>query len=127
MTQAPNLLLVYRDKDKREMLCRRLTEAGLTQVTVADSGAQAIQLLILQSFQLIVSDIELGDLDGWRLTRLVRSGVMQTDANTPVVVISTTFSERIAEATAKEFEVNRFLSFENYTTLPDVIRSQLQG
>jgi len=127
MTQVPNLLLVYRDNDKREMLIRCLTEAGLTQLAVVDNGTQAVQFLTRQSIQLIISDIDIDDLDGWRLTRLVRSGVMQADANTPVVIISTTFSERIAEATAKEFEVNRFLAFENYTTLPEVIRSQLQG
>ena len=125
MTQLPTLLLVYRDSGKRDMLTRCLTEAGLTAITTADNGEQAMRLLTASAFDVIVSDIELGDLDGWRLTRLVRSGVTQTGANTPVVIISTTFSARIAEATAKEFEVNRFLAFEHYTTLPDVILNEL--
>ena len=121
MRSDPKLLLVNRKTSNRKMLKDVLESSGLTRIVEAEDGLSAIEMLGHSAFDLIVTDIDIKQLDGWRLTRLVRSGVLTTAPDTPIIIVSTTFSERIAEATAKEFEANRFLPFEHYLDLPKVL------
>ena len=93
----------------REDICEQLQRDGFSDITDVSEGLQAIELLGENSYDLVVTDIEIHNLDAWRLTRLIRSDMLASPANTTVIVVSSTYSERIAEATSKEFEINRFI------------------
>ena len=85
----------------RETICNQLKDDGFGNIREVSDGLQAIELLGEEGFDLVVTDIEIHNLDAWRLTRLIRSDMLASSANTKVVVVSSTYSERIAEATSK--------------------------
>ncbi|MBF0368748.1 MAG: response regulator [Magnetococcales bacterium] len=120
----PEILLVNADPQARHDILSLLEPSG-KQILVAKDGREALQLLGKHPVRLVVTDVELGRLDGWQLTRLLRSGVLKPPANIPVVVLSDTHSERIAQVTASEFEVNHFISFDERIRLAEVVAELL--
>ncbi|HED19277.1 MAG TPA: response regulator [Gammaproteobacteria bacterium] len=126
-TAEPGILIVNTDRRSRSLLRQTLEQNGFSKISEAESGTAAIEILNLGAIDILITDIGLSDLDGWRLTRLVRSGVLKTAADTPIIIVSTTYSERIAEITAREFSVNRFINFEELHRLPAVLRDIQAG
>lgn len=104
------ILIVNDQDDILHLLSKILTKEGHFQISEARDGGEAIRRLRGEPIDLLITDIHMPQLDGWRLARMVRSGLFNCPATTPIIVASATFSERIAETTAREFEVNRFLS-----------------
>jgi diguanylate cyclase (GGDEF)-like protein/PAS domain S-box-containing protein len=127
MTEQTHILLVNQDPDQRGALRGMLEMAGFGRVTEASDGIAAIRHLNNGTIDALVTDIPLGTLDGWRLARLVRSGLFQCPADIPILVVSRSYSEHIAEVTAKEYEINRFFPFEQRHRLPGSLRDALSG
>jgi diguanylate cyclase (GGDEF)-like protein/PAS domain S-box-containing protein len=127
MIDQTHILLVNRDPELRSALREALDTAGFARVTEANDGVAAIQHLNNGTIDALVTDIPLGTLDGWRLARLVRSGVFPCPADIPILVVSRSYSEHIAEVTAKEYEINRFFTFEQRHQLPHALRDALNG
>jgi CheY-like chemotaxis protein len=72
------VLLVEDDKDNREALIDFLQEAGFPVRAVAD-GASALESLQTGRPSLVLSDFNLGDMDGRELRRRIR-GLLGADA-----------------------------------------------
>ncbi len=104
------ILIVNDQDDILHLLSKTLAKDGQFQIIEARDGGEAIRKLRGEPIDLLITDIHMPQLDGWRLARMVRSGLFSCPATTPIIVASATFSERIAETTAREFEVNRFFS-----------------
>lgn len=104
------ILIVNDHADILHLLSKTLSKEGPFQIIEARDGGEAVRTLRSEPIDLLITDIHMPQLDGWRLARMVRSGLFSCPATTPIIVASATFSERIAETTAREFEVNRFLS-----------------
>ncbi len=98
-----------------------LHAAGYTELSEAATTKEAFDTLSYKQIDIIICDVDLGKLDGWRFARLVRSGALTISANTPIIIVSSIHSERIAAATCHAFEVNRFLPFQAQATLPAVL------
>ncbi|KAF0190985.1 MAG: PAS/GGDEF/EAL domain-containing protein [Gammaproteobacteria bacterium] len=118
------ILLVNDDTDTRVLLRRILLRAGFINLIEADSGHSAVRLLRSDKVNFLITDIHMPDLDGWRLARMVRSGVFRCPSDIPIIAVSATYRDRIAESTAREHEINYFLSlpFENHDVLLDAVR-----
>ena len=71
MTNPPRILLVDDDERLRRAAGKVLAAEGY-QVTVAASGAAALECLRQAAFALVVSDLRLPDLDGMALLKQVR-------------------------------------------------------
>jgi two-component system CheB/CheR fusion protein len=69
--QRIRILVVDDILDVREMLTMFLTQAGF-QVTSAESARDALQAASDQSFDLIVSDVGMPDMNGFDLARSLR-------------------------------------------------------
>ncbi len=123
---STRILVVNPIHTVREQIRQQLERAGFEQIVEARDGLHAVDLLGEHSFDLIISDIDIQNLDAWRLTRLIRSGMLCTPRDTRVVIVSSTYSERIAEATSKEFEVNCFLPLTRLPQLADTILEMLR-
>lgn len=109
MSKSQHILLANPDEKSRFLVKRALNEGGYTNIEESAGDQHCINLLNKTAFDAVIVNVELGSLDGWRLTRLIRSGVLTTNETTPVFIVSPTFSQQIALATAKEFEVNAFI------------------
>jgi DNA-binding response OmpR family regulator len=72
MTAAARVLVVDDQADIREMARLVLTGAGY-EVVVAASGGEALRLARLSSFDLVLLDINMPELDGWSTLRLLRA------------------------------------------------------
>ncbi|TQV77060.1 EAL domain-containing protein [Aliikangiella marina] len=120
-TQSKTLLLVNTNQERLATISRLLAENTKFEVVTANSAADAIKIMRVSVIHFVVSNIKMGSFDGWRLARLVRSGVFKCSADTPFVIVANTWCEHIANTTAREFGVNRLLSFEEHTKLLQII------
>lgn len=81
-SDRPRLLLVEDDANLRTALVRSLH--ARFSVTAIDSGAAAAELLISQRFDVVLSDILLGGMNGIELLKLVR----MHDLDVPVILMT---------------------------------------
>src|SRR5262245_14544255 len=78
-----HLLVVDDDEMNRELLSRRLLRRGYA-VTVAEDGKQALALVTEHSFDLIVLDVMMPDLDGLQVLQALRKTYSMVDL--PVIM-----------------------------------------
>ncbi|MDP7253567.1 MAG: response regulator, partial [Planctomycetota bacterium] len=69
--QGSHLLVVDDDATNRDILMRRLKRGGYV-VTAAENGAQALELIDSESFQLVLLDIMMPGLSGIDVLQAVR-------------------------------------------------------
>ena len=117
-----DILLITPNTQQRKIIQQTLIEAGYTNHRTASDDKEAIKVLASTQVDLVICDVELGTLDGWRLARLIRSGALAVEASTPIIMVSSTYSERIAEVTARTFQIDRFLPFKDQHPSPQLIQ-----
>jgi len=75
-TKAPvfcgKKVLLVEDNRINQQVARELLEGAGLEVVVAETGAGAIQALQTEQFNLVFMDIQMPDLDGYQVTRMVR-------------------------------------------------------
>lgn len=125
MSKEIKLLLVNNQPDIRSSLRNVLQQSGFSDILEADSSLSACRILREIPVDLLVTDIEVPGLDGWRLSRLVRAGIFRCRNDIPIVVVAKTWCERIAETTAREFGVNAMVALEHHERLPEIIKKCL--
>ena len=81
----PKILLVEDNEMNRDMLSRRLQRRGF-EVTMAVDGREGIDKAVAGSFDLILMDMSLPEVDGWAAARELR-GTPQTAA-TPIIALT---------------------------------------
>ena len=101
----------------------KLLASASPQYTVlsAVNTRDAIEILKKENIDYVVSNINLDNFDGWRLARLVRSGVLKCAADTPFVIVANTWCEHLANTTAREFGINNLIAFSEYEKLAEII------
>ncbi len=79
-------------------------------------------------FNLIITDLHMPVIDGWRFCRLLRSEEFKDYNNVPLLVVSATFSGVDAESITRDIGANAFLSIPFKTEdLRNAVRSLLEG
>jgi two-component system cell cycle response regulator DivK len=79
------ILLVEDNELNRDMLSRRLASRGY-EVTVACDGRQGVMLAIATSFDMILMDMSLPEVDGWEATRQLRAD--PKTHGTPIIALT---------------------------------------
>lgn len=121
-TQIPvNILVVSNEALVQARVRASIPVDANIQVVYASSAKSALKTLRSQEVDFLIGDIDTTDIDGWRLSRLVRSGILKCKMDVPIVMISTTWCERIAEVTAREYGVNQMLSIDHIDRIPEII------
>ena len=82
-----NFLVVEDNEINQTVACGLLEKSG-HRVCAVSSGSQALALLDCQPFDLILMDLNLPDLGGLEIIRLIRGHKTQSVARVPVVVVS---------------------------------------
>jgi class 3 adenylate cyclase len=80
------LLVVDDNEDNRYTLTRRLTREGYTNVTTANDGRQALELLQSRSFDLVLLDIMMPELNGYQVLEHLKASPELR--HLPVIMIS---------------------------------------
>ncbi len=79
------ILLVEDNEMNRDMLSRRLQRHGFSVITAFD-GQQGHAMACSEMPDLILMDIGLPDMDGWEVTRLLKS--TESTKNIPVIALT---------------------------------------
>ncbi len=104
----PTILLVEDNEMNRDMLSRRLQRKGYT-VVIAHDGEQALVLARAQDPDLILMDISLPKMDGWEVTRLLKSNPETSEI--PVIALT---AHALSTDRQKAFEIG----CDDYDTKP---------
>ncbi len=126
MPRVPRLLLVNSSDEDRALLKQLLDPLNLEIFEVA-SGLEAAEALQNSIIDLVVTAISIGEFDSWRLARFIRSGVCQGGRTVPVIIVTRDWCERITEITARDFGINKLLSFEDRHLLPNAVKACLDS
>jgi len=87
------ILIVEDSPTMRALLTSALEELDVpVKVTEAESGFEALRLLPRESFDLIVTDINMPDINGLELVSFVRNNTAYQEI--PLIIVSTEGSER---------------------------------
>ncbi|MDK1289493.1 EAL domain-containing protein [Pseudoalteromonas umbrosa] len=125
MAKQLTLLLVNADHGERQTVIRTLQKLNVFQIIEQSDTQAALQLLKKQAVDLVISGLNVGKIDGWRFSRMIRSGLLKTPKNTPIVLIPPTYCERIAETTARSYSIDAVLPLERHDVLPQVLANVL--
>jgi len=118
------LLLVNANQERLKTLENFLVEGTSFKILTTDNAKKAVEILKNESIDFIISNIKLEGFDGWRLARLVRSGVLKCAPDTPFVIVANTWCEHIANTTAREFAINKLIAYKDYPLLLDIINNE---
>jgi diguanylate cyclase (GGDEF)-like protein/PAS domain S-box-containing protein len=122
-----HILVACEKKDEQIQIAKMLNEAGFGPVALADTAASALRHLNNQSFDLLVINTEFPDMDGWRLSRLIRSGILKCRADIAILMRTHTWCERIAEVTAREYGINKLLPASAWDKLIPSIKKLIES
>jgi signal transduction histidine kinase/DNA-binding response OmpR family regulator len=82
-------VLLAEDNVVNQMLARRLLERMGAIVTIADTGMAAIERLSISSFNVVLMDCQMPELDGYEATRRIRKGAAGEAARTvPIIALT---------------------------------------
>jgi two-component system chemotaxis response regulator CheY len=107
---AQQVLLVEDSRAVRDFVSSILESVGVFEVHEVDNGFEALRALPRAEYQLIVTDVNMPDVNGIELIRFVRQNAKF--AQTPIIVISTdaanTDTQRAIEAGASAYLAKPF-------------------
>jgi signal transduction histidine kinase/CheY-like chemotaxis protein len=82
-------VLLAEDNVVNQLLARRLLERLGASVTIADTGMAAIERLSLSSYNVVLMDCQMPELDGYEATRRIRKGAAGEAARTvPIIALT---------------------------------------
>lgn len=104
----PRILVVDDDNFARSIIVRVLRDLGYTQIMDTDHVAAALKLLDANTFDLIITDVDMPGMNGLEFAHLIRTGQTHAKSNTRIVVL-TAFSNTEMLGIGMALDVNGFL------------------
>lgn len=120
-----NILVANNDPFAQQAIKDCLSNAGYAHITLVDSAKKALIALRQHTFDLLILDVDTQDMDGWRLSRLVRCGILNCRTSVPIIIVASTWCQRIAEVTAREYGINYLLPLNHINRLSNVVQHLL--
>jgi CheY-like chemotaxis protein len=81
-------ILLAEDNVVNQRLATRLLERRGHQVMTVGTGAEALEILALRNFDVILMDVQMPDMDGLEATRAIRSGEHTSLRRIPIVALT---------------------------------------
>ncbi|KPL07642.1 hypothetical protein AMJ86_03715 [bacterium SM23_57] len=103
------ILLVNDDHDFLEMIAAQFKRHGFQNLVIAHDGEEALQKLVQEHVDLIVSDINMPYIDGFQLCRILKSGEFHGCENIPIILVSATYRDVVAEQLARDVGASAYL------------------
>lgn len=89
---AKNILITEDSPTMRAMICATLEAMGEFEIFEAPNGFEALRLLPREKIDLVITDINMPDINGLELVNFVKNN--QQYRNIPLIIVSTEGSER---------------------------------
>jgi EAL domain-containing protein (putative c-di-GMP-specific phosphodiesterase class I)/CheY-like chemotaxis protein len=102
------VLVVEDDAFTRKIIVQVLRDLGYASIADADSAISAIALLEAKSFDLIITDVNMPNMNGLELVRGIRTGKTAAKRETRIVIL-TSHSQSEVLASALALDINGFL------------------
>jgi PAS domain S-box-containing protein len=110
MKPHPIALVVNDDRFQLHLAASILTRDGF-EVIACHGAEEALERLIQRgSVDVIITDLYMPGIDGWRFCRLLRSAAYRAFNATPILVVSATFAGAEAEELTAQLGADGFLS-----------------
>jgi EAL domain-containing protein (putative c-di-GMP-specific phosphodiesterase class I)/DNA-binding NarL/FixJ family response regulator len=107
--QGRESILVVEDDDfVRKIILRVLQDCGFTRITDVDSAESAIKVLDANAFDLIISDVNMHEMNGLEFVKMIRTGKTHAKPETRIVIL-TSFSNQEILGAALALDINGFL------------------
>lgn len=105
-------ILVVEDNKINQLLVKNvLKRFGFKRVDAADDGKAALETLGSNAYDVILMDIQMPGMDGYEVTRTIRSSSDKKTSNVPVIALS-------GDASEKEKEKARLAGMNDYVPKP---------
>ncbi|HEV2991063.1 MAG TPA: response regulator [Candidatus Angelobacter sp.] len=104
-------ILVAEDNLINQMLAQRLLEKMGHQVTVAQSGLEALAQVQKRTFDMILMDVQMPEMDGFAATQAIREWEKDTGSYVPIVAMT-------AHAMKGDYEMCLSAGMDGYITKP---------
>ena len=82
-----NILVAEDHPVNRELVVTLLTQEG-HRVATAHTGGQALRLATQQKFDVVLMDVQMPELDGLEVTRLIRESEKQAGEHVPIIALT---------------------------------------
>jgi signal transduction histidine kinase/DNA-binding response OmpR family regulator len=111
LSSRPYEILLVEDNKVNQFLGKQLLSRMNCRVTLAGNAADTLKILQQQSFDLILMDVQLPDMNGYELTRHIRNQLPAPAQSIPIVALT---------AYASEYEMENALraGMNDYLTKP---------
>ncbi len=121
------LLIVDNSLKQRNSIKRALDKLNVFELIEVKNSSSALELLKLNTVDIIITGINIGKIDGWRFSRMIRSGLLKTPKNTPILLNTPTHFERIAATTARTYGIDTVLTEQQMPQLPQILANVLSS
>jgi two-component system sensor histidine kinase/response regulator len=89
VSRGPRLrILLAEDNMASQLIAKKGLEKAGHSVTLADNGVQVLAALKENTFDMILMDVEMPEIDGLEATRLIRQGELQTGRHQSIVAVT---------------------------------------
>ena len=119
------LLILDTSLKQRNIIKNALAHLNVFKVLEVKNSEEALSLLKKQTVDLIITGLNIGNIDGWRFARMIRSGLLRTPKNTPIVLTASNHFERIADTTARSYGIDAVVTEHKMPQLPQTLANVL--
>jgi len=108
--RAVRVLIVEDEAFSQQLLSRVLTKLGLTKLATVSDGKEALSALGKNphDFDLIISDIEMPNMDGYEFVRKLRYGSVPECKDIPVLILTGKDTDKNVQR-ARFHKINGFI------------------
>ena len=86
-------ILVVEDNKINQVVTRKIIEKSLGICVIANDGFEAIEILEKQTFDIILMDINMPEIDGYQTTIKIR----ETNKNIPIIALTASSKDQIRD------------------------------
>jgi signal transduction histidine kinase/DNA-binding response OmpR family regulator len=81
-------ILLAEDNRVNQVVASRMLEKMGHSIVVANNGQEALSLLAQRTFDLVLMDIQMPEMDGLTATRMIREGEVQGRSRVPIIAVT---------------------------------------